>query len=752
MEETFLERLSVRTGGRHALRRTYLVTTGCATMWVFAASAMAQTADPQPTTPPDSRPVPQSSGVEDIVVTAQRREENLQDVPIAITAISARTLEAQGVSGVANLGQLTPGLNIARDTQAPQIFIRGVGTTAVGPGQESSNAVYVDGIYIGTPAAAFIPFNNIERIEVLKGPQGTLFGRNATGGLIHIVTRDPSFTTKAQASVGYGNYDTIEDRLYLSTGLTDGLAIDGALYYRNQGNGWGKNFFTGKDVYRSREFAARSKLLWNLSDTTTIRVSGDYAKGKSDLNARQLTAGSVASGGRTQVGGFYDINSNIGYGLDYTSKGVSARIEQELPWARIVSLTGYRTDSVDYILDVDATPLSVLEATPVHYSTRQLTQELQLQALPGSRVQWIAGLYYLRGSVDLGPVRRFGSTQAAIGGYFDAFARQVTKSYSAFAQATVPLGERTRLTAGGRYTIDKRALTGYEITALNIRRNIVDTGREWKSPTWRFSLDHDLTDGALVYASYSRGFKSGMYSPFTATSPAVSPEKIDAYEVGTKLDLLDRTLRLNLSAYYYDYKDLQLTVRIGATNVAFNAASARVKGLDAELIATPVRGLTLRGGLNLLDGQYGAFPNAPFTLPAPAICGNPPVQAPGPRTGGNATCSGDASGNRMIQAPKFTYNLGANYKLETGVGDFTADVGLYHNSGYFFEPDNRLRQRPYSVVNAQLSWMPVQHYRVSLWANNILGEKYFTYLSSTVTDAYTPAAPSTYGATLAFDF
>jgi iron complex outermembrane receptor protein len=689
--------------------------------------------------------------VEEVVVTAQRRKENLQNVPIAVTAISSTTLQSQGVAGVVNLAVVTPGLNLSRDNAAPQIFLRGVGTTAVGPGQEASDAVYVDGIYIATPASALLPFNNVDQIEVLKGPQGTLFGRNATGGLIQVLTKDPTPTPSMNASIGYGNYQTTEAQFYGTTAISDSVAGNLSLYYKDQVQGWGHNIPTGDDIYNGKTVGLRGKLLVNMPDDTTLKLSADYAVGNDTMAPRQLIPGAVGLDHHTRVGGFYDANGSQDPEFHYTSEGVSADLRHDFGWAKFVSLTGVRYDKVSYALDQDGTPLFFLDAVPINFQTNQFSQELQLQSADSSFVKWIAGLYYLNQTADVGPVRRAGTAEAAFGGFFDTFSTQKLESKAAFVQATVPIGWQTNLTGGFRYTVDDRSITGFNQSATGVVSSPANQSHQWSSPTWRLSLDHRFSDDLMVYASYNRGFKSGIYAPFTPTSTPVNPEKLDAYEIGAKADWFDKRLRLDVSAFHYDYRDIQLTVREAGLSFLVNAAAAKVDGLDAEFTAVPIEGLTLRSGLSLLNGRYTSFPAAPINVPSPASC-TPTPHPTGPATGGNTVCSGDASGNKMVQAPPVTLDLGANYKWQTAVGEFVADAGYYYNAGYYFEPDNRIKQGAYGLVNAQLSWAPTQTYRFRVWGRNLTNKQYYAAFSSSLGDFETAAAPRTFGITFEVNY
>lgn len=689
------------------------------------------------------------SGLEEVVVTAQRRSENLQSVPIAITALTADMLDKQGVGRTLDITNVTPGLVITPAVSAPQIYIRGVGTLNAAPGEESSNAVYVDGVYLAALPSAIFSFNNIERIEVLKGPQGTLFGRNATGGLIQVVTRDPSFDDTYQVDLSYGNYDTVGASAYVSGGLSDTVAVDLAGYYRDQGEGYGTNLFNGRDVNQTREKSVRGKLLWNAGDNTVIKLAADYSESDSSAGpARSIIPGSVALGGQTYLGDPQDVNFNLHPYAATSGGGVSLRVEHDLSWAKLLSISAYRDGSFDMDSDQDSTALPLVNAE-VRTDFSQLTQELQLQSNRDGRLEWIAGLFYLASETNQTPFGLSGASQAPVGGFTNRIATQETDSYAVFAQGTYGFTDSTRLTTGVRFSKDERAIHGRDETGIGTL-NVVDRDTSFDSTTWRLALDQKLSDDVMVYGSYSRGFKSGIYNLLAPTAPPVRPEQLDAFEIGVKSELFDRTLRANLSTFYYEYSDIQLTQQIPGGVFLLNAAEATMYGLDAELLAEPFDGLTLRGGLNVLKAEYDSFPGAPATLPSPATCvTRPPSTLPGPRTGGNTTCAIDAAGYDMVRAPKWTLNFAADYRWLTSMGTFTASANYYYNDGFFPDPDNRVRVASYSLVNAELGWTSEsERIGVRLWARNLLDEEYYSNIVTSTGDNGTAGVPRLVGITL----
>lgn len=250
-------------------------------------------------------------GVDEIVVTANRRAENQQEVPISIAAFSGETLKSQGVVNVVDLPQLTPGLGFTRTLVGTNAFLRGVGTTSAGYSTEAPIATYIDGLYLPNSAASSFSFNNVERIEVLKGPQGTLYGRNTTGGLIHVITKEPGDVAAIDMSASYANYDTVQANFYGSTPLTDTVAVNFAALYINQGDGWGRNLFTGQEAFRFKDIGFQGKLQWKPGPETKITLRGFYDRVKTDQsNAVAMYPGSVGTDGSVYRGE-YLINTRL---------------------------------------------------------------------------------------------------------------------------------------------------------------------------------------------------------------------------------------------------------------------------------------------------------------------------------------------------------------------------------------------------------------------------------------------------------
>lgn len=741
------------------------------------ATCAAQTVEPPlPPTPAPAAGTPveaarnDNAQLADIVVTAQRRSESAQRVPIAIAAFSAEQLRATGTASLPQIAQLTPGLQFQSVGSASVPFLRGVGNTSTVIGSEAATAIYVDGVYVSNQSVAYMSLPNVASIEVAKGPQGTLFGRNATAGVIQIRTRRPSQNTAVELNAGYGNYDTFEGSLYATTGLSNNAAIDLSLYGLDQRKGWGKNLVNGQDVFTHSDYAARSRLLFTPTTDTEVNVAIDFERITNDVGfANRLPrAGELGQTERALLtgyqftGGFYDVAQDFDSGSRTKTYSASLDVLHHFGKIDVRSITAGRRTTVDQFVDFDVTP-APNAALILPISDRTFSQELQILSSENSdsAFKWIAGLYYYyqKGRYDgqqygtlftLPPALAAEPTQRI---FLDS--TQTTNSYAAFGQGTYALGGATNLTAGLRYTSDRRCLDAtqsnpaFATPLLPLHQEGCQT---FPKLTWRGALDHRFSKNVMVYAQYSRGFKSGYFNSQSLQSApggnrsvplAVLPETIDAYEVGFKSDLLDRRLRLNMSAFYYDYKNLQVNAFIDPTNrITINAAAATIKGLEAEIQLVPVSGLNLSFSGAYLQASYEDFPGAPtFT----------------PRTGppwGLAVSQFNAAGNDLPNSPRFSGSASATYRTEGFGGKFSFNSTLYYNSGFSFDPQNRLKQSQFALLSGNIGWSTADdHFAISVWGNNLTNRRVLATANPIAGgDALTPRSPRTYGVRLSAKF
>lgn len=713
----------------------------------------------------------------EIVVTANKRAENLQEVPMTLSAFTSEILETQGVQSVVDLPELTPGLGFTRTLVGTNAFLRGVGTTSAGYSTEAPIATYLDGLYLPNSAASSFSFNNIERIEVLKGPQGTLYGRNSTGGLISVITKDPGDKAALDVSASYANYNNAQLNFYGSTPITDTVSANLAVMYDNQGDGWGKNIYTGRDAFTFRDLGAQAKVKWTPTPDTTVTLRGFFDRTNTDEgNAVAEYPGSTGSDGTPSLGK-YQIDTRLTPYAEQRQGIISLKAEQDFDFAKLTSITGY-IDNYSPSLQTQGPILG----QPIpgqgtinlggNQTAKSISQEFQLASDSTKPLQWIVGTFYYHDDTMIQTqvwgtcIGRVCATPPPV----QSTGYQKTISYSGYADGTYSFWDATHLTLGLRYTSDEKILTGNVVPLAGFPDSFpafppgyvtapgmpfagfpsgIDTDVTFGQFTYRAVLAQDITDTMNAYASYNRGFKSGGFNPTSFTNPASRPEILDAYEVGMKSELLERKLRLNLSGFYYNYDDMQLRTSAAPAppggTILYNAASSEIKGIDADFEVATGKGLMLNGGFEYLDAAYTSFPGAVCTH-ALAIGGS--------ILGGTGSTVCNLSGNTLPQAPKFSYTLGLTYDLETDFGEWSFNINDSYKSTFAWEPDNRLKQPGYHIVNSSLLWMPEKSdLSVEAYGRN-LGSSYYFVSGANAggNDGYVPGAPRTYGVKVRYKF
>jgi iron complex outermembrane recepter protein len=732
---------------------------------VFSLGGALQIAMAQvPTNGNQSTPSAAGDRVEEIVVTAQRRSEPLQEVPVAVTAVTSARLEAVGIQSSADLQELTPGLTVPDMNGYLQPHIRGVGTSSNGAGVENPVALYVDGVYIANPPSALLSLNSIDRIEVDKGPQGTLFGRNATGGLIQVITRDPQQSTHLDADVSYGNYRDVTGRLYATGGLTSDLSADLALRYENQGDGYGHNLYDGSEVGRlPHDLAARTKFLFEPSAATQVRLTLDYEDRASTLGIFHLgtqypgTFNNPFFGGPFPQGGPYDVNQNQPFGTALQGGGAALQITQDLGAVALESITAFRKSTYFFEEDLDFTPLSILSAV-AHQNDEQLSQELHISNNNSGKLKWTAGLYYFYAKDGWSPFNiEFGATPISpvydmpvVTGTTDD---QITNSAAGYAQATYEVVEDTNLTLGGRYTYERKTIEGtstffvdgapVSVTPYPMPGIGIPTSSDFHNFSYRIALDHKFSSALMGYVSYNTGFKSGGFNLAAATNPPYKPEDIKASEVGLKSELFDRRLRLNVSAFNYLYDNIQVGQYLGDTEIIVNGAKAKMYGADLDAELAVVHGLTLYGGFSYIHDRFTQYPNAAFIVPVGGC-----VPTPG------GVCSGSAAGNELPYTPTTGFNVGGSYKWEVPIGAITANANYFRSASFYAEPDNIAYQQAYDIINASVKWSDRDdHLSLAVYGRNLGNTVYATSLTeATPGEVISLGQPRMYGVTIGYKF
>lgn len=690
----------------------------------------------------------------EIVVTAQRREENLQSVPVTVNAFDARALADANVLSASDLTKLTPSLLAQPNATTVTTFLRGIGTAIAAAGNEASVAYYVDGIYYSRVDSGLMRLNDVERVEVLSGPQGTLFGRNSSGGLIQVITRDPQpgVAPTLDASIGYGNYQTTDANVYASSSLGSRVAADVALVVHDQSDGWGRDIFTGAQTYTDKHFDARTKLVFDVDDATKAKLAFDYEHADTPVGMSNrffdYPQGYPDGSGRVPQIGFYDTQMD---GPQYTrtdSWGVMGNIQHNFGTVTLSDTASYRHEAQAYGVDLDETPQNYLNAA-LPFKGEQESNELQLISNGKQWLNYVAGVYYLHQIQQYVP----GSITGDILGGLDevAYGHQNISSYAGYAQATAEVLPKLNLTLGGRYSRDELDAGGYVYlsgtgipgspVAVLVPPSSADSS--FGKFTYKAALDYELIPDVHTYLSVSEGFKSATYSLFPFSNVPALPEVLTAYEIGAKTEWLDHRLRVNGSVFYYHIKDPQVDEILtpGSVTVA-NAQAAKDTGFDLESEAQITKYFSLRIGLSLLDAQYTDYPNAPtFPLnPAPPY-GNLPAIAI------------NANGQPLPYAPHTSVSVGAKYVLPSPIGQWELMANFYNNSGYSFNPDNLQRQPEYHLLDAQVAYtFPNTHVRVRAWGSNLTNTQYYTVgyeQQGSQGNVAAPAPPRMYG--LAFE-
>jgi iron complex outermembrane recepter protein len=680
----------------------------------------------------------------EIIVTAERHEQRLQDVPISVTALAADSLSQFGVTGIASLQSAVPSMMITNNANIAQPFIRGIGSAIGSANTESSVAIYLDGVYQPAAFGNFFTFNNIERIEVLEGPQGTLFGRNSTAGVIQVITRDPSSTPEAEASVGYGNYRTVYSSTYLSMPISDTLAFNVAAMYTDRREGWGIYNDTGDQTEGDQEQGIRAKLVFRPAESTKITFAADYSHSINGAAFYQNISGSKDLVGHGYPGNFntWADEPDTNY---VVSAGGSVTAEQDFNIFRLTSISAYSKTTGEWRADTDASSIDE-DYVIIRDLGEMYTQEFHLFAEPASKFQWQVGAFY----INYQAAQPFEGIEGLAVSPFDVFDFRTivnSESESVFAQGTYPVVQDTNITLGIRETrdliighsstyVDGDGSLGQAIFGPNTRPELVYT-----KPTWRMVLDHNFTPDIMAYVSYNRGIKSGNINDGANGAPGVTaayqPEQLDAYETGLKTELLDRRVRLNSAFYYYNFKDMQYQESFAGGTLVVNAPKAILYGFESQLTARATDNLTLNASVGLEHTRFDNFPNAPSTVRTPegtTVLGNPDF---------------NAGGNQLPWSPKFTGVIGFSYDVPTtSSGTFVVGSSLYRFGGSPTEIDNRLREDAYNLLSASVGWKaPLGGFDVKLFGSNLTNAYYYTQLTGAAgsTDIATPAAPRTYG-------
>jgi iron complex outermembrane receptor protein len=726
--------------------------------------------------------------VDDVVVTARRTSERAQDVPIALSALSGPTLAKVGAYTLADLQNNTP--NLVAYNSNPRnssVGIRGIGVSSAADGLDTSVGVYVDDVYLGRPGMALEDMVDIDRVEVLRGPQGTLFGRNSSAGVLNIATKGPSFNFGGTVEASGGNYDYNQFKVSLTGPLIKDLLAFRLTAFATHRSGYLTNTTTGLPGNSVGRNGGRLQFLLTPNDKVSVRLIGEYSNesdtccvssikqvlspGITSTTARTLTT--LSQLGYTPVASFLSTRNNSPQKMRTDQHAASAEVNWDLGFADFTSITAYRYWHFDPLQDSDGTPLDVIQVNVAKTHDEQYSQEFRLASKPG-QFSWQAGVYLFDQDLhDHYILNQFGADASAFytaylrtanpnaaavhiapGSQYIGDTHATTRSAAIFGQANYKVTDKFTITAGLRYTYDDKhgvsdtstVGTPYAATSLPFHYIVtVDQG----NVSWLVSGAYKLTRDSLLYASYSTGYKSAglnLNSAVTAGTPLVlQPEEVGDWEVGLKQQLFDRRLTLNIDGYWTDLSGLQANIypTNGAKSYLANVGKVLARGVEVDAALKLDNGIDLSVNGSYNDAHYTSYKNGPCPVGIAGVC--------------------NLTGEPVYESPRWIVNATVGYHF-----DYNSFVQPYVLAQYSYRSDSSgtvddgplTRIAAYSLVNARVgASLSGGKYDVSLWVNNAFNTHYFQNLgTSSIPGAGTFAiagqigTPQTFGATVRASF
>ena len=743
------------------------------------------------------------NSIEPITVTARRRAEDAQTIPGALSVVGGALLDRSYTVNTSQLSQLVPTLNYSSANPRNTAFtIRGLGSSVVAVSQandglEPGVGFYVDQVYHARPATAAFDFTDIDQIEVLRGPQGTLFGKNSTAGAINVTTRMPTFTPELRSEISFGSDRFLQAKVSGSGPINDVLAFRiSALSTRR--DGVIHNVRNGRDQNTIGNQAVRGQLLYKPSDTFQARLIADFANFESEcctqvfvrvaptlkVPARQypalaanLPGGPYAPPSLNPYGRLTDIDADLG--VNTNEGGVAGIVDWDFGAATLTSVTAWRFWNWDADNDRDYTGIPIQLSQHIPSRQDQYSQELRIASDGERALSYVGGLYFFRQKITGRPISIYGPRAAywllfadsnLLNGYgTDGHTDFRSDSYAAFGEVNWRPVTGLTLTGGLRYTYEEKEGT-YDtftfggpavITAAQRDRQLsILRGQSYAASdkdgdlTGRANISYAFTDGVLGYASYARGAKSGGINmsglpldnnnqPALNTA-VVRPEKNTAYEIGLKTQLFDRRLIFNIDAYYTQVRDFQANVTDTGAAVALrtylaNIPKVRVKGIEADAIAQVTSDFQLRASAAYADGKYVSYPNGPC-----------PIERIGT---GTSAC--DLSGRGLSGLPKWSVTLGADYSLPVGdQGAILLHADFNSRTKVFGDPTASASTviKGYTIVNASIGWRFNDKLEVAVFTRNLFDKNYIQNLTIQAGNSGliigTPSDPRVIGVTL----
>lgn len=670
----------------------------------------------------------------EVVVTAQRRVESIQQVPLSVAAATAEQLEQMGISDIRDLGHAVPGLSFMSQGPFAEPAIRGVQGTIAQAGADSPIALYLDGVYQPNQLANIFDLADVTQVEVLKGPQGTLFGRNATGGAISIHTLQPSFHWTGNLGVDYGYYngsDQNSGNLVLK-GYVSGPIIEDKLAFGLSINsrdmpGYLTDDVTGGRSGEVKTYTLRGKLLLKATDDLSFLLMG-YIGNRFDLEAGSTTAfhgnssdayypGGIASTMPWHVASDLYKGGDPIYGHDY---GGSLKIDYDVSHiGTLSSLTAYSNTHVRYDVDLSTGTSALCSAAFVclnfaeNYPDETFQQEINFTSEKFDAFSFVGGLFYYHDNhvfganidPELFPDGTVNRTAPSMIGV-EQSAKVNTRAKAVFGEGTYDITSALHVIGGLRYSVETKWGVGTVVPYFPT------TGPEKDSSTTpRVSVRYDLLDSTNVYFTYSKGFKSAVLSGFEQTNNVAKPETLNAFEIGIKSE--GQSYRMSAAAFLYNYRDLQAQFWNGTGTILANAAGAKMRGAEISGLYRLSQHFRVDAGLSWLGtARYDQFSGVAYSLPQTA--------------NGMTFNVIDASGQRMLKSPKLTADLTLTYSNHIPVGDFELSGSAYNSSSYFFDLLHRVQQGDYTTLNAEASLSPdtMKGFRFGVFGKNLTNKAY----------------------------
>ena len=706
----------------------------------------------------------QTRGIEEVVVTAQKREQSLMDAAIDVTAFSGIQLREAGIDDVFGMAKAIPGLTIQNTGANPQIFMRGVGTRITGTGLDSAVAVYVDDRFVTRQTGQVFDIYDVERVEVLKGPQGVLFGRNSTGGAIRIITAEVSDELEGELNFGYGTEEYQMASGFVNVPVTDNFGIRISAQSR-QRDAFKENIFEGGADFDDLDAqSVRVKARWDVSDNSTLKFSYDRSKA-TDLsssgavsldrgNPRGVALGGITTSERDKIA------SSLGTDPFYGSP----KIESDSFQLRFETSLSDSLDLVAYLHyadfrsakpgDYDGTSFQDIEVESAFFDASDVGFGIELNSNSDGPLSWVVGANAFEGDAEsdfdlrVGPAGG-GKTRLSTGyGFYD------NTAYGVFGSFDYDLNERWTLTVGGRYTYEDKenSLATSLIAVATVSPVPASDGESWNEFTPKVTLTYNLDNG-IIYGTFASGFKSGGYNHPLKVGAVIQPETIDMIEVGYKADLSD-SVRLTSAFFAYSYDDLQVTKAAsgGGTVTTENATDSDIMGLDVDLTWAATEKLTLRFNAEYLDTEYKDYETA-GRAPNTVLTGDPAAI-------GYGFVFFNAEGQEMLRAPELAAYLSMQYDSPIDVGGREGSLSLNMNyawkDDYLFDfevdPLVDVTQDAHGILNARAT-LTIDKVSLSVWGKNLTDEVYFfDKVVAGTNNRGNYGHPRTYGVDFAYRF